>query len=639
VAWLAFHAGGFFVDTTGTVAVALCIALVLRTTLAGRPAAGWGLPMVACAGALAGLGIWVLASALWSHAPARSLIEFDRVLLYAGVVALTGSAAVRVGDLAIALRWIAVALAAVCVAGLLSRLLPDVVPISSTFLRERLSFPLTYWNAMGIASALAMVLAVHHTASAGERGIVRVLAAALLPVFAVTLYFTFSRGAIFLVPFGVLAYVIAAQPRTLLTALPAAGLPTLIAVRAAYGNDLLARADYDTSARAVAQGHDLLLVVVACAVGAGLLRALALPLDRRLVAVRIDARRLRRARHGFLAGVLLVAIVAGLAVDVPGRARQAYDTFTQGNFYSSTPDLRDRLTSTVDNGRIDNWRVALDAFRADPLLGTGAGTYRMSWELRRPPPPVQVIDGHSLYLETLSELGIPGLLLVLVAVGAPLAAAAARLRGPERHAHAALLATGGMLAVHAAVDWDWEMPALFVVLFGAGGVALAVRSGRERFGDLGRVTRIVIALGLLVLAVTPFLVTASQRALERSDAAFERRDCPAAIDSALDALGRLSVRAEPWEVIGYCDARLGSPELARTAMAAARRRDPDNWLYAYGTALVAAYTGVDPLPAAREAVALNPREPLARRLVARLRRAKGPADWRRIGADTRVPTR
>ena len=50
-----------------------------------------------------------------------------------------------------------------------------------------------------------------------------------------------------------------------------------------------------------------------------------------------------------------------------------------------------------------------------------------------------------------------------------------RLRGPGRHAYAAFLAAAVALLIHAGVDWDWEMPALFVWFFGAAGVVLAAR--------------------------------------------------------------------------------------------------------------------------------------------------------------------
>ena len=80
-------------------------------------------------------------------------------------------------------------------------------------------------------------------------------------------------------------YVLLAQPRGLLTGLPAARVPAAIAVKVAYGADLLARADYDASAAAASQGRDVALVVLACALAAAALRAAALPLDRRIEAI------------------------------------------------------------------------------------------------------------------------------------------------------------------------------------------------------------------------------------------------------------------------------------------------------------------------------------------------------------------
>jgi hypothetical protein len=292
----------------------------------------------------------------------------------------------------------------------------------------------------------------------------------------------------------------------------------------------------------------------------------------------------------------------------------------------------------VDNGRIDDWRVALDGFRESPLHGTGAGTYRLTWERLRPAPPVQINDGHSLYLETLSEMGVPGLGLIVLTLGALLAGGLRGLRGPERHASAALVATGAMLAVHAGVDWDWEMPALFVWLFGAGGVALAAREGRERIGELGRVPRVAAGLAVLVLAITPWLIFSSQGPLDRAQDELAANDCPAAIGDALTAAERLGVRPEPWEVLGYCDARLGQYALAVRAMDAAHARDPGNWRYAYGQAIVDGVAGRDPRPAARAALRRNPLEPLARTLVRDLRRARTAARRREVARRAGIPS-
>ncbi len=96
----------------------------------------------------------------------------------------------------------------IALAGLLTRLAPGTFPISAGFLPERIAFPLTYWNAMGIACALCVLFAVHLSASGREPRLVRVLAAAALPMAGVTLYLTFSRGAIWVLPVGLVLYVV-----------------------------------------------------------------------------------------------------------------------------------------------------------------------------------------------------------------------------------------------------------------------------------------------------------------------------------------------------------------------------------------------------------------------------------------------
>jgi len=181
-----------------------------------------------------------------------------------------------------------------------------------------------------------------------------------------------------------------------------------------------------------------------------------------------------------------------------------------------------------------------------------------------------------------------------------------------------------MLALHAGVDWDWEMPALFVWLFGGAGVVLARREGTRAPGRAQPHARIVAALACSCSHSRRALMWVSQGPLERAQVALARNDCKTAIDASLNAIRNFGVRPEPWEVLGYCDARAGQYSLATRAMDAARARDPKNWRYAYGQAIVDGVAGRDPLPAARQALRLNPLEPAGRHARARARPPKQP---------------
>jgi hypothetical protein len=154
---------------------------------------------------------------------------------------------------------------------------------------------------------------------------------------------------------------------------------------------------------------------------------------------------------------------------------------------------------------------------------------------------------------------------------------------------------------------------------------------------LHRTPRIVASLAVLVLALTPYFMWRSQAPLDNAQAALRANDCDTALDDALNAISAFGVRPEPWEVLGYCDARAGQYALATRAMDAAHARDPRNWQYVYGQAIVAGVAGRDPLPAAREALALNPLEPLARTLVSELSRERNPARRRDIAVRAGTP--
>ena len=73
------------------------------------------------------------------------------------------------------MRALVAGLAAVCLIGLISRVLPHTWPTASSFFDSRLNYPLTYWNAEGMVAAIVLILGFHLTADRAEHWSVRVL--------------------------------------------------------------------------------------------------------------------------------------------------------------------------------------------------------------------------------------------------------------------------------------------------------------------------------------------------------------------------------------------------------------------------------------------------------------------------------
>ena len=140
------------------------------------------------------------------------------------------------------------------------------------------------------------------------------------------------------------------------------------------------------------------------------------------------------------------------------------------------------------------WRVAWQDVEANPLLGSGAGTFGAFWLEHRPVDEF-VHDAHSLFLETLAELGPPGLALLVLGLGIPIVG----LRG--RHDRAVAVAGGAYAAflLHAAVDWDWEFGAVGLVGVLCAG-ALLVGSRPEQARPLSAATRRLLLVAVVVLA-------------------------------------------------------------------------------------------------------------------------------------------
>lgn len=605
--YLSFNAGGFFPFAPALVAVLVLLALVLRITTVERPFAGIGTPAAVAIAGLALFALWTLVSGFWSDAWGRSLVEFDRALLYVAVLTFFAAAPWRRERLRALLAGLTVAIVGVAAIALVTRVLPEVWPLAPNVNDDRLSYPLTYWNALGLLVCAGLLGALHFSAHGREPAWARVAASAALPLLAATLYFTLSRGSMGVAVLGALLYLAIARPRGALPAI-AAALPSIaIVVYAGYQADALTSAT-PTSARAVDQGHTVALVVLGAIVLAAVLRAALLRFDARM---RAPAWRLPVRPWVAVTGAAALVVVALLVSGLPQRA---IDDFGNTGAISNLDDQRSRLLSASNNGRFEHWRVAIDSFEAHPLLGTGAGTYQLEWAQHRP-SSFTVINAHSLYAQVLGELGVVGLLLLLAALGAIVVGLARRARGEDRAVVAAVIAILAAWAVHAGIDWDWEMPAVTWWVFALGGAGIAgagasATSVAQQPSWLQRRTpRLVLGLCCLLLAVTPALLGLSQLRLDRASDAFDRGDCETAIDESLAAISVLGTRPQPYALVGLCDVRLGADQLGVQMLERAVARDPDDWEYHYGLALAQAAAGQDPRAEARRAKQLNPLDP------------------------------
>src|SRR5215208_488481 len=121
------------------------------------------------------------------------MAEFDRTALYLLVFATFATLPRQ--RMRIVMLAVGVGIAVIGIAGLATRVRPDLFPLELTDESAgRLSYPVSYWNAMGVLLACGLVLCLHFASEVSGPRAIRVIAAALFPALAATLYLTLSRG-------------------------------------------------------------------------------------------------------------------------------------------------------------------------------------------------------------------------------------------------------------------------------------------------------------------------------------------------------------------------------------------------------------------------------------------------------------
>ena len=126
--------------------------------------------------------------------------------------------------------------------------------------------------------------------------------------------------------------------------------------------------------------------------------------------------------------------------------------------------------SDVGTHRLSYWRVAIDVAADHPIAGAGPGAFAVEW-LRRRTIDERVRNAHSLELQTLADLGLVGLALLAAVLAATVLAARLALR-TDRALAAGPAAAALTWALHAGLDWDWEMPAVTLVAVVLAGLLL-----------------------------------------------------------------------------------------------------------------------------------------------------------------------
>jgi O-Antigen ligase len=595
MAALAAADGGYFPPSWGwTALIGLWIAAAWL--FLGRVELTSGTLGIAFLGGLTGLAGWTWLSLLWTENTVQTALEGFRLIGYLGAAAAL-LLVVRRQTAPALVRGVLAAVALVSTYGLATRLFPDRLGTFDPVGTYRLSEPIGYWNGFGIFAAMGVLLALGVLARDGSLP-ARILAAAAFPILVCALFFSFSRGAMGALAVGALA-MFALDPRRL--QLVVAGIvvsvPTAIAVVAAWSSEALTEVDAPLFA-AVDQGRVVAVIVAGCSVLAAVATAALAVAEGR-----VHPGRSARLVFAAVLAVLALGAIGGVVVRFGGPVElveEAYDAFRAPA--PQPGELERRLFSFSGSYRAELWEEAWDQYRENPVVGTGAGTYEQYWNRHRPISHI-VRDAHSVYLETLGELGIVGLALLLLALGAPLVAAVGARREPL-----AIAASGAYVAylVHAAVDWDWELAGLTLPALGCAVALLALRPTAAALVPASAL-RYGAAVGAIALAGIALvgLIGASANAASEEALQSSPPDYAEAESQARKARRWARWSSEPWEHLADSQLARGASVAAADSYRKAIAKEPTDWELWFG--LAHATSGAEQRRALAEATRLNPR--------------------------------
>lgn len=440
VVYLSLKNGGYDPIPRGQIGILAWWLVLLGVASQALPLPGRTRACLVALGLLLGFAFWTALSMTWTQSEERTATELARVVTYLGVFVLGICLATRrrAGARQV-LGGVTFGLGLVAALAILSRLhmawfpaneLGKVLP--GIEIERRLAYPLNYSSAMGALAGMTLPLLLAATAWARTVA-VQALAAAAIPLAGLTLYLATSGTGAAVAMVAMAAFLALSPDRLpkLLTLAAGTGGGALLAL-AFHSHDALARGLPTPAAEQ--QGTEVIWIALAVCAGVALFQV-GLTLALRGLDSPGLVRISRPQALVATAAVIVVAIPLALAAGAPHEASHRWEAFkSRSGGSAAEPSSPSSILSFHGSGRYQFWESAVEAGESAPWKGIGPGAFEFWWG-RHASYRGYVRTAHSLYLENLAELGIPGLLLIGGFVFAVLGIGAVRaLRAPPRSA-------------------------------------------------------------------------------------------------------------------------------------------------------------------------------------------------------------
>jgi hypothetical protein len=529
-------------------------------------------------GAAAGLAAWSALSILWAAGPDLAWIDANRAAITACALVVGVGVAALVPR---APRAFGLGLAAAAALPVGVALLTKVFPALAGDDRDlaRLSDPVGYWNALALIAVLAIpgLLWIAAGPAPEVRGWGAPAAGAGMTIVLTAVLLTYSRG-------GLVAAVVAVAVCLILLPGPWRGLAAVAGgVAGAVLPAVHALTDpalsTDLVAVAAREGPGLGLgwrLVAGAALGALVAGALV----RASARVPIDPGRARRMT-AVTCAVLVVLVAAATVASLQGRDwvgdRWSEVRGDDGDAVANDPG---RIVSAASNQRVAWWGQAWRGFTDSPLIGQGAGGFRLVHLQERTTGEDRLLttETHDLALRTLSGTGLVGMGLLATLLGA-LAVGARRALTRHRTPELALpLAVLAAFVVQALVDWSWAIPALTVPALAAGGVILAAAAPGAAPGARrpGGAAVALIAAAVMIAVASALLPWWSVRLNDAADRALAEDRPGLALERAEAAVARNPLSIAPLRTKAAALRALDEPGRAMAVQIEMTRVQPDN---------------------------------------------------------------